>query len=586
MINKITIVLAFIFVNSLVFAQPTTTAYCWDSPANPPNNIIPFCWIGTYPEPGKMYLISDITGITSKLQSMPMGKRCIFLWDAHRIISENSDDNLKDSITQQVSGYTDSLGFFHPYQNVWWDSGAVQVAQIHNTLFQSLSASMAPIDMVVLDYEYSISNWTLGNFVNIPPAQYDSLLTDLYQSIMSDARFPNLADSLGFSDLMCVRYWWQNDSCYLIFNDVMQKMRSTYLTTAIVNPLHLYYPDAKFSNYGDIHRSAAYTVPDINGHKHYKYGCTGTHTGTHQSSSFYGSLGQICTYNPPEGMPPFSFSFTPYNALLYETNTMKSTIMSDTVPMIGWVAFPSFQENNSCAYENSSYYFENIFHLLLSGSDDLLFWNPRYPWGPIDTIHQLQAQQVSNALIEFDSFWSSSTPDSVLFYPVDTIAPWNSPYVLTGMLSDSIFLWRFSPRLDSTYTQPASFLTSINPLTFIVHGTILTFPSGSYISTLNNISSAGIWIVAPNLSTGTIDHYGHQYQILVYPNPTSGLVHLQTNIDCNYELSLYDFTGRLLKTVNFIGQAYVLNLSGFAQGVYFLSVKNNGIISATKIIKQ
>jgi hypothetical protein len=64
------------------------------------------------------------------------------------------------------------------------------------------------------------------------------------------------------------------------------------------------------------------------------------------------------------------------------------------------------------------------------------------------------------------------------------------------MASDSITLWRFSPRLGGAFNQPMDFLTSTSPLTFNIYGNILTFPSGATVSPVNNISTAGLWIVA------------------------------------------------------------------------------------------
>ena len=259
---------------------------------------------------------------------------------------------------------------------------------------------------------------------------------------------------------------------------------------------------------------------------------------------------------------------------------MKSTVLCNSSPLTGWIAFPSFQENNSITYQNSPYYFENIFHLLLSDSEDVLYWNPKAPWGPGPDIHQQEAVQVSNALAEFDSFWNSSVPDTTLFYPADTITAWDSPFILTGTASESITLWRFSPRLDEGYNQPIDFLTSTNPLTFNVYGTVLTFPSGAIISPVNNISTAGLWIVAENTLSG-IQYYGHK-NLAVYPNPAHDRLYFSNNT-ATIDYTIIDIYGRHVRKGKSFDYVPVEELPA---GVYLLIINNKTESLKIKFIKN
>jgi hypothetical protein len=584
---------SFLLILIPLFGQHSTTAYCWDSPVQNVSNIIPMCWVATYSDPPKFYQITDINGIAAHLNSMPQGKRCLAIWNTHVDIVNNPADQLKDSVTQQVKGYIDTMGTFHAYPNIWWENGANYIYQIHDNFFRALASVNAPLDIVVMDFEFSISNWMLENTVNsylLNTAQKDSVLIDLYEAIMSDSRFSAVQAALGFSDLMCVKNWWLNDSCYLKFNSYWQQKRTEYLNHAIVNPLYQYYPTAKISNFQDVHYSKKYPVPDIYGHRGYLWGM-GAHTGTHQAGAYYGALAQITGPRPPAGV--FSFPFSAFNALLYETNSMKSTKKSHPAPLIGWIAFPTYQNaflNPPVAYENSSYFFENIFHLLLSGSEDILYWNPVEPNGPPSAIHQQQAQQISNTLSEFDSFWNNSKPDTSLFYPPDTITTWNSPYVLTGMSSDSLILWRLSPRLDSVFLHPTDFLTGISPLTFDFYGTQLNFPIGSIISPLNSISDSGLWIVySKKITTNISENSDSNNLINAFPNP----FHDEFYISCNetnhkdIKITIYNSEGDLINPAILpVGNMEKIIFKGYSSGVYFLKIQSNFQTTVKKIIKH
>ncbi len=583
-------ILVVLLAGNYLFIQPaaaqlTTRAYSWQAPSISQPNIIPFCWVGTYAWPGQMYPIGDIAGITAHLLSMPAGHRCLFLWNQHRDMVNFTADELKDSITLQVQGFTDTLLVFHPFPTVWWDSGAAYVARFHDTLFSSLAAAGAPLDMVVLDFEQNVSNWTLSSSLNgyaIHPADKDSILTNLYTAISADARSPSMLSQLGFTDLLKVKNYMQNGNEYLVFNDYWWSKRSAYIQTAIVDPLHQYYPQAKLSNYGDVHVSGDFPVPDLNGHQIYCCNNTGTHSGTHQSGSYYGGLGQICTTNLPPGVT--TFDCTPFQALLFTTNHMKSARLSNPAPLIGWVAFPSFQENNKIQFCNSPYFFENLFHLLLSGSQGLLYWNPTFPSGPPDPVHWQEAQQVSQAMLEFDSFWMHSFPDTTLYYPADTITSWDAPYVLTGMESDSLVLWRFTPRLDSLHTSPVDYLVSNNPLSFHVMGVPLTFPPGSFIDSNNAVSQAGLWIARNKNTTtgGTGDLISPAFH--VSPNPFINQINISSQVT-DYTCVLSTLLNQEIYAGTNIRKQ---DFSFLQKGVYILKIKpvNSPLWKNFKLLKQ
>jgi len=68
----------------------------------------------------------------------------------------------------------------------------------------------------------------------------------------------------------------------------------------------------------------------------------------------------------------------------------------------------------------------------------------------------------------------------------------------------------------------------------------------------------------------------------VYPNPTNG--ELNISVSNNSLVSLFDMNGRLIRTSNTTTTNW--NISDLENGLYILTIENNGNISTQKIIKQ
>jgi hypothetical protein len=78
--------------------------------------------------------------------------------------------------------------------------------------------------------------------------------------------------------------------------------------------------------------------------------------------------------------------------------------------------------------------------------------------------------------------------------------------------------------------------------------------------------------------------------ISTYPNPAIDYLHIRFNLSINQnaEVSLYNQLGQklLLFNAEIVNQESTLNLSNLASGIYFLSLKTNGQVYKTKIIKN
>jgi len=75
--------------------------------------------------------------------------------------------------------------------------------------------------------------------------------------------------------------------------------------------------------------------------------------------------------------------------------------------------------------------------------------------------------------------------------------------------------------------------------------------------------------------------------IIIFPNPTSGRIEIKTSLN-NYTIRLYDVLGKQHKRLEAINNDIQIDISSFAEGVYFLVLEDNEgtILVARKIVKR
>ncbi|MBN2275483.1 MAG: T9SS type A sorting domain-containing protein [Bacteroidales bacterium] len=71
----------------------------------------------------------------------------------------------------------------------------------------------------------------------------------------------------------------------------------------------------------------------------------------------------------------------------------------------------------------------------------------------------------------------------------------------------------------------------------------------------------------------------------VYPNPSEGIFNIRSESNVNVSLEVYNITGGLVTSAEF-SENYVLDLSSYSKGVYFLHMKAKGEKHITKLIVQ
>ncbi len=130
-------------------------------------------------------------------------------------------------------------------------------------------------------------------------------------------------------------------------------------------------------------------------------------------------------------------------------------------------------------------------------------------------------------------------------------------------------------------------LGSTNEL-YRINGGAHTWPGATTIIGVTNQdfnASVEIWRFFRkyklNMFTSGINELSNSLNISAYPNPTSGII--TVNTESEIVLSLYDITGKKL-----IGETHqkTISLNELSQGVYFLNISSGGQTLVKKIIKQ
>ena len=102
-------------------------------------------------------------------------------------------------------------------------------------------------------------------------------------------------------------------------------------------------------------------------------------------------------------------------------------------------------------------------------------------------------------------------------------------------------------------------------------------------------TEASDWTQVFTFTTGTVGVGVHApYQVELYPNPTSGQVELviENGQPGNYQVKLYDITGKLLQSQQTNSNRMTMDISNRAQGMYFIEVVQGEHVLRKKLMKQ
>ena len=405
---------------------------------------------------------SNPESIAKELKIMPKGYRALRIWDTWKLMTENP----KDSFT-----VTHGNGSKEKIPSPIWQNGVKKCEKFHNTIFSYLSNRNIEIDFLIIDMEVYYSNWTINSI-----GGNDSYLPVYYRELKRNGLINIIIDA----DKIINRSEYPDE--YLQWNKIAKELSINYLNQGIYNVFKKYYPNAECSNYAVYLNKDTLPVPEINGHKDYKFPIN-TVVGTHQSNSFYGRLGQIATTNKPDNAN--NFDTTAYCAFLYEYYKFVSMKTGSNVPVHPWIAnrsFSEFQNNKRVTFlTNSDYYQEMIYHLLCLGTDIFLYWN--------SPANDSDATILNNIITDFDNLQGNKTESNYSTSPVNI--DWNRKYVFS--VNSKRNDWgRFTPRLDPLDSIQSKILTT-NPATFKIGNDTIVI-NNYYIPNRKSYSSKGIWL--------------------------------------------------------------------------------------------
>ena len=134
--------------------------------------------------------------------------------------------------------------------------------------------------------------------------------------------------------------------------------------------------------------------------------------------------------------------------------------------------------------------------------------------------------------------------------------------------------------IHPTYSDTVSAHTSAN--SYYWYGTPYT-ESGTYthvMYTVEGCDSAMVLVLTFDSVVGIGGVDGEELKVAVYPNPTTGRVHLSRQVD---EVRVYDVAGR---EVMHVGSAEVLDLGDLPRGTYLLRLVTADATCERRIVKQ
>jgi hypothetical protein len=142
------------------------------------------------------------------------------------------------------------------------------------------------------------------------------------------------------------------------------------------------------------------------------------------------------------------------------------------------------------------------------------------------------------------------------------------------------FEWKASA--GGTYTTVnATGATMSYDLTGLTPNTSYTFKAFATTASGTTYGEEKTFITEP---VGINDYEWNN--VVVYPNPTNGLVQIQNSECIMHNVEVYDAYGKLLNVVNVNANAATIDLSDYAEGIYFVKVATDRGVVTKRVVKN
>ena len=384
-------------------------AYSWHRVPRDCENITPMLWVSPKSNPERAARYS---------RTLPEGRVALVVNPLIKGLMYHPKDKCRTADDQLTE-------FISP----WPEHGLSVVQSRIDEFFKKYRQARGRADIIVMDFEHYMSNWSMSK--------------EHLQALEDDPRSPDLRNRLGFSDFHLARRFRSRDE-YLTWNATLHEMICGVLDRAVFDPVRVYYPHVKMSNYKAYEMKQSEAVPNHNGHYNYY----NTHAGTHGAAPFYGRFGSLSKFKL-HGRDQYGKS--PFSVLRWQLNTVRAIQRSSRAPFTPWIAF---KELSGSVLADNPYYEEMILHLALSGADGFFYWNPqpsaRHRRAGRNYSNPKQDELVDLCIEEFNQQVGKSLRRCVTLSPIE----WGSPYLATGMeLDGERVLWRITVPEDVRFAK-------------------------------------------------------------------------------------------------------------------------------------
>lgn len=325
------------------------------------------------------------------------------------------------------------------------------------------------------------------------------------------------------------------------------------------------------------------------------------------------------------GTPPYSFTW------FYFSDTGQ-VFLPDTTRMIcglysGQFYFVYMYDSRGCKARGDEieYIFWNLYEYV-EDSISLTVTNPKICYGGIDTLYAQSIGEETNYIwhvgdlsdstnystwIDTDSVYIAEylTPPmiesawvSVDFYDQHNCVTHDSVWVevydpdvsmtiqTSEIFADSTFVVYVSPPGGDLYIDDALLISSI-PSVFTVYtngisvGSHVLKYAGTFGGSMGLSCDDEISIPIQVETNPFVPDW--EYNVSIYPNPATTTLNLTSTGIFDFELSVLDITGKVIKTEKMLDQTFTFDVSDLASGIYMLRlVSTDGASKVVKFVKR
>jgi hypothetical protein len=161
-----------------------------------------------------------------------------------------------------------------------------------------------------------------------------------------------------------------------------------------------------------------------------------------------------------------------------------------------------------------------------------------------------------------------TSPSVTVALTVDTVCVYNASFALTGGLP-----------AGGTFSGTGVSLGSFNPASATAGTNVITYT----FTDVNGCVGTATDAIFVDACTGITTLSNAEF--VVYPNPTSGLLNVETTTDDN-TITVFDLVGNAVYTVKSTSFKTEIDMQNFANGIYFLKVENSKTVSTIRIVRS